>query len=148
MPILTTLEKVELGLVMASITALTTLHPQFPHEYSAGTLIVSLALTLLLQGFFRDIYLLYRIRKEPDKKPQIAMRCMCLESTVGLPAVLCGAFLSLLLPDWKWQLPTPVSATLFSLTLVCGFLIKNFVITWRPLGLRREKNHSRIQFRL
>ncbi|MGJ8653191.1 MAG: hypothetical protein ACSHX8_07950 [Opitutaceae bacterium] len=148
MPSLTLLEKTELCLIAIAIAALSFLHTYLPLQYSTGGLIASLALTLLLHGFIRDIYLLYKLRRAPETEPKISMRCMCLESSIGLPAVILGAILSILAPDWKLQIPTELSAVMYSIALIFGFLIKDLVITWRPLGLRREKNHSRIQFKL
>lgn len=143
-----TIEKVELCIIVATIIAITFSHAFLPNKYSVGGLAVCLALTLLVQGLLRDIYLLYKIKKHPENKPKVALRCMCLESTIGLPVVILGVFTAILLPNWQIHISHMYSVMLYSTVLICGYLIKDIIITWRPLGLRREKNHSHIQFRL
>ncbi|MEO0509570.1 MAG: hypothetical protein AAF065_06900 [Verrucomicrobiota bacterium] len=141
-------DKVELCLITVAVSLLFLLREQLSERMIAGNLITSLALTLLLHGFIRDIYRLIEMRLRKSTEPAIELRCMCLESTLGLPLVILGVMLAVVLPDWKWQLPTLLSAMLYSGTLIVGYLIKDLVITWRPLGIRRIKEHSRIHFRL
>lgn len=148
MPKLTNLEKAELMLIGIVLLILTMLHTKLPTTFAVGSLITSLALTVLLQGFLRDLYLLYRKRRNPDTQPKVVMRCMCLESTLGLPLVILGVTIAVILPEWKFELPSILTATLHGVALISGFLIKDLLVIWRPLGLRREKNHSHITFRL
>ncbi len=71
---------------------------------------------------------------------------MCLESSVGLTGLLLGVVLALTgvgghvaLTPARWML-------LAAGVLALGFAAKDLVITWRPLGVRRDPDHHTIIF--
>ena len=71
---------------------------------------------------------------------------MCLESTAGLTGVFVGVVLSLCGFRGEVML-TPMRWMLFAgAVFVLGFVAKDFVISWRPLGIRRDPDHHSIIF--
>lgn len=71
---------------------------------------------------------------------------MCLESSAGLTGVLLGVVLAVCGVGSEVTLTTERWTLLAGGVLILGFLLKDFVITWRPLGLRREREHHTILF--
>ena len=138
---------VELLLIALSITVFAVSASKFPNVVNLGWLIVYFALTLLIQGFFRDIYLLYKQKTQPENKAPIAMRCMCLESSIGLPAVFIGISLAYGFSNWNITLSSLWWTMIFSIALLIGFSIKDLIIIWRPFAIRKEENHANIIFK-
>ncbi|MBO1254201.1 hypothetical protein J3L16_00725 [Alteromonas sp. 5E99-2] len=138
---------VELVLIILSIMLFTALSTTLPTSVNLGWLMVYFALTLLIHGFFRDMYLLYKQKTSVDDNAPIAMRCMCLESSIGLPTVFLGIGLAYCFSSWSITLTALEWTILFSLTLLFGFAIKDLIITFKPLGIRKEKNHGNIIFK-
>jgi hypothetical protein len=132
-----------IGLSVA-VVALESKH--LPESLETGTLVVGAALALLLQGFARDVYLLARSRR--NRVPCESAACICAESTVGLSGVLVGLAFTLegvgsiiVLKWWVW----PVLA---SFVWSLGFIMKDFVIQWRPWAIRRIEDHGSIIIKL
>jgi hypothetical protein len=96
---------------------------------------------LLAQSLVRDVAILFRSRRSAANEPRKEAQCFCLESTVGATGVVVGAALAGL----GGSTPVAISRWDFFLagagTMVLGFLIKDLVISWKPFGLRREKDH-------
>ncbi len=141
-------EKTEIALILISALLFSRISSDLPDRTSIGQLLVFGALLLLIQGLFRDLYLLYRRHQKPPKSPARRMRCMCVESTVGLSAILIGGLLSIAFGGFPISLSPTLKTTAFTTILVFGFLAKDWVISWRPLSLRREAEHENIIFRL
>ena len=117
-----------------------------PTQLGTGTLLVTLCLTWLVQGGLRDLWLLYVVKSAPAAAPRRRLPCMCLESSVGLTGVVVGVILALsgigrpiALNPSRWM-------GLTAAVLILGFLAKDLVISWRPLGIRRDPEHHSIVF--
>jgi hypothetical protein len=139
-------EKIEAGLIGLAVAVVALESTHFPESLETGVLVAGAALALLLQGFVRDVCLLVRGRS--GRVPGESAACICVESTVGLSGVLVGlAFTlagvgsSIALKRWVW----PVLALLvWSL----GFMMKDFVIQWRPWAIRKIEDHGSIIVKL
>jgi len=97
---------------------------------------------LLAQSLVRDVAILFRSRHSSSKnETRKEARCFCLESTVGLTGVIAGLALiglgsSHQIEISRWEFLIAIAGT-----MALGFIIKDFVISWNPFGVRREKDH-------
>lgn len=146
-PVMNRAEKIELGLIAAATGSVALAARLLPDELEAGELLALAALALLGQGLVRDLWLLAKQRKAARTARAEEIRCMCLESTVGLGGVLAGVLLTALAvsfrvktADWAW----PLSG---GLIWGAGFAIKDTVIQWSPWKLRKIKDHGSILVR-
>ena len=71
---------------------------------------------------------------------------MCLESTLGLLGLVIAS--ALMIADVGGTVSiTPLRVTaVAAIVFLLGFAVKDFVIAWRPLGLRRDREHHSIVF--
>jgi hypothetical protein len=139
-------EKIEAALIGLSVAVVALESTHFPESLEAGALVAGAALALLLQGFARDVCSLAHGGR--DRVPGESAACICAESTVGLSGVLVGLAFTLAgvggaiaLKQWVW----PVLA---ALVWSQGFMMKDFVIQWRPWAIRRIKDHGSIIVKL
>ena len=140
-------EKVELGAIPI-LTALTAwLAPRPEMTVELGELVAGGALLILVQGFFRDLWLLRQARRNKASPPAREARCMCVESALGLTGVVAGIGLVGL----GLARPVMVSATGLAAgvatVMLAGFLLKDFVFEWAPWKIYREKDHAQVIFR-
>lgn len=105
---------------------------------------LTVAALILAQSLLRDLWLLSRLRRSPTGVQRRAASCMCVESTVGLVGVLIGSILlgaggsaTLRIQPWGW-------AALVGLAMSFAFLLKDFVIEWKPWRIVRDKDHVNI----
>ncbi len=141
-------EKIELVLVALAVCGLALWSDRLPFSLELGSALAIGALALLGQGLMRDLWLLNRQRSIGGKEVKHEeLRCMCLESTIGLAGVLAGVVLTaaavtlrVKLAAWFWP---SAGATVW----IAGFLIKDVVIQWSPWRLRRVKDHGSILVR-
>jgi hypothetical protein len=138
--------KIELALIPVAVALVGLASPHLPSRLGTGPLLVIACLTWLVQGGLRDLWLLYLVKRRPAHSPPRRLACMCLESSVGLTGVLVGVVLALcdlgrtfLLTPARWML-------LAAIVLTLGFLARDLIISWRPLGLRRDPDHHSIVF--
>ena len=141
-----TREKIELGLIPAVVAGVGLAGHWLPTELGTGPLLVIACLTWLVQGGLRDLWLLSLVKRQPAYTPKRRLACMCLESSVGLAGVVVGVILALCrigglhpLNSARWML---LNATV----LTVGFLAKDLIISWRPLGVRHDPEHHSIVF--
>jgi hypothetical protein len=139
-------EKVELGLIPVVVVTVGICAPHLPAELGTGELLVIACLAWLVQGGLRDLWLLHLVKSRPKAESRRKLACLCLECSVGLTGVVFGVVLALsgggsrvTLTSGRWML-------LAAVVLALGFLAKDFVISWRPLGVRREPDHHTIIF--
>lgn len=140
-------ERIEIGLIAFAIPVFAYFSDRMPTKIELGQLFVFSALTLLLQGLVRDLHILYQHKRSAANAPQRKMRCMCVESTLGLGVICLGIVFSLFFQDWSVELSALAWVLLWGSVLVFGFLAKDWIITWRPFSLRKEKDHENIIFR-
>jgi len=96
---------------------------------------------LLAQSLVRDVAILFRSRHLKSNEPRKEAQCFCLESTIGLTGVIAGLALiglgsSHQIAISRWEFSIAIAGM-----MILGFIIKDFVISWNPFGLRREKDH-------
>jgi hypothetical protein len=141
-----TREKIELGLIPVVVAAVGLAGRLLPAQPGTGELLVFAGLAWLVQGGLRDLWLLYLMKSRPATAPRRKLACMCLESSAGLTGVVLGVVLAIggiggqvTLNAGRWMLLAVAVLTL-------GFLAKDFVVSWRPLGVRRDPDHHTIIF--
>jgi len=138
---MTRAERIEV-LVIAALAPISWLVcPHFCTTTPIWQTVLGLSALLLAQGLVRDIAILFRNRRSALNEPRKEVQCFCLESTIGATGVLAGAALAGLGISTqgtigRWDLFLAVEGT-----MVLGFLIKDLVISWKPFGVRREKDH-------
>jgi hypothetical protein len=140
------IEQLELGVIAAAVTATALLGRFLPAELKMGELLTVACVGWLLQGGLRDTWFLYALKSGRTKPAPRKLACMCLESSAGLTGVLLGVVLALCgigpsvaLNPLRWSVVAAI-------VLLGGFTLKDFVITWRPWGIRRERDHHSIIF--
>lgn len=143
---MTTAERVELVLIAILGIVVFLVADQLPSVIPFARLLLYAAALLLLQSLVRDLWWIKTHQVKPDEYKEAA--CICLESTIGAAGVIIGLLLIgagfnyvLILPAWFWLV-------LVATVTVLGFLIKDLVLEWRPLRIRRDKNHMNIVFKL
>lgn len=141
-----TRDKVELALIPPAVAVVWLGGSALPARLGTGPLLVIACLAWLVQGGLRDIWLLCRMKTQPAPAAPRRLACMCLESSAGMTGIVVGLGLALsglggeiALGPGRWAL---LAAGVFA----TGFLLKDFVIAWRPLGLRRDPEHHSIVF--
>jgi hypothetical protein len=139
-----TSEKIEMGLISGVVAAVWVMAAELPGQIGVGKLLLWASGLLLLQSLVRDVLLLIKARRSARKEPQAAIRCMCVESTVGMTGIVIGAILfgvgfgrPILMGRWRWSLVALV-------VLGAGFLIKDFLLETKPWRIRRHKDHLNI----
>lgn len=141
-----TREKIELGLIPLAVVLVGWSSSRLPARLGVGALLVIACLGWLVQGGVRDLWLLYLTKTRADSAPRRKVACMCVESTFGLTGLLVGLGLALaglggevMLTPSRWMILTAA-------VLAVGFAAKDYVIGWRPLGIRREPEHHSFIF--
>jgi len=64
------------------------------------------------------------------------MKCMCLESTLGLGGVLIGVALTAIGITTQVPITTLAWPILIGSIMLFGFLTRDIVITWSPWGIK------------
>lgn len=146
MPSVSVAEKVELVAVLAMPALAAWLAPRPGLSLELGTLVGGAALLMLVQGFFRDLWLLRQARRQPAT-PAREAQCMCVESALGMTGIVAGIGLA----GFGLGHPLTLSPTLLAAaiggTMLAGFLLKDFVFEWNPWRIYREKDHAQVIFR-
>jgi hypothetical protein len=112
-----------------------------PATMQLWQIVLGLSGLLLAQSLARDVAILVRRGRARANEPRREAQCFCLESTVGARGVLAGAGLagvgsSAQVMFHRWEFCLAIAAT-----MALGFLVKDLVISWNPIGVRREKDH-------
>ena len=143
---MTTPEKVELALIPVFGAGLWLMAPELPKKLGVGDLLLGTSVLLLLQSLIRDLWLLTREKRAAQLSPRRKARCMCVESTVGATGVIVAIVLlgsgidrSVVMNDWMWS---PLAMVILGI----GFVIKDYVLEWGPLRVRRDRDHVNIVF--
>ena len=141
-----TREKIELGLIPVVVAGVGLAGRWLPVQLGTGSLLVIACLTWLVQGGLRDLWLLHLVKSSPANTPRRRLPCMCLESSVGLTGVVVGVILALCNVGGQVALSPARWMLLTAAVLALGFVAKDLVISWRPLGVRRDPEHHSIVF--
>jgi hypothetical protein len=141
---MSTTESVELGLIAVLTVSFFLVAGVLPEQVSIGNLLLGAAAIILLQSLVRDCWLLVKARLKPPTKAPRVKQCMCVESMAGITGVVVGTILVLCrvkttapMGRWSWG-----AAVLVSLGI--GFLMKDFVMEFKPWRIRRDKDHLNI----
>lgn len=141
---MTIIEKIELGLIPALATLTGTWSALLPAQIGLGRLCLLVSALLLGQSLIRDLVLLARNRPLAGNSQKPAMRCLCLESTIGSSGIVAGALVLGLGLDYPIDMPFWLWSIVTAAVLTFGFVIKDYVLLWRPLGFYRDKDHINI----
>ncbi|RUL63106.1 hypothetical protein EKH79_11875 [Dyella dinghuensis] len=143
---MTTAEKIEVILIPLAGAAIWLMREWLPADIGIGSLLLASSVLLLLQGLFRDLWLLFKRKQDTQSGTRQEVLCMCVESTVGVMGVTAGIIIfgsainrPVQMNPWIWSL-------LAIAVLTVGFAIKDFIFEWRPFRIRRDKNHLNIVF--
>lgn len=134
----------ELGAIPVAIAWVAWLTPSPGMRLEIGELLAAGALSILLQGFGRDLWLLRQARRQPEAAATREVSCMCVESAIGLAGVVAGIGLVGFDIGMMVFLSPTVLAASTGLTLLAGYLLKDFVFGWSPWKIYREKNHAQL----
>ena len=139
-------ERVELILITMSIPLLYSLLQWLPSSVQLSHLMFFVFSLLLTQGLLRDLALLYWISASDNEAKE--MQCMCMESSIGMSGIVLASIvlfsgidrmLSVLPIYWLFIVPG---------VLIVGFVIKDYVISWRPWSIYKHKDHLTVVVRL
>lgn len=140
-------EKFELAAIPVVTAGVAWLAPRAGVTLEVGELLAGAALLILVQGFFRDLWLLRQARRQSAAAPAREARCMCVESALGMTGVVAGIGLVGLGFTRSVFLSGPVLAAVVFVAMTVGFLLKDFVFEWSPWKIYREKDHAQVIFR-
>ena len=112
-----------------------------PETISVAYLVLVLATVFLVQSLIRDLFLLTAIRSgrlviESQRKP-----AFCLESILGLTAVVTGLLMLLSGASSRVELNSTYWMLLIGLTMASCFLLRNTVVQWHPWAIYQDPNH-------
>ncbi len=144
---MTTPEKLELSLILLAPIAAYFLGDLIPSQWSIGLGVIWLASITFIQSLIRDLSLLSLklLSSSKGKQPNVVeSRCLCLESLAGVSLLLIGFLLFFVGNTHIIVLSDIAFSVVLLFTLVMGFLIKDLVVFWKPLQIRREKGHMNI----
>jgi hypothetical protein len=141
---MTRAEWIELLAIVVVTTAGCPAAKFFPSTMLLWKIVLGASALLLTQSLVRDVAILFRSRRPASSEPRKEAQCFCLESTVGATGVVAGALLAGLgsstqLAIRRWDFVLAIAGT-----MLLGFAIKDLVISWKPFGVRREKNHLKL----
>ena len=137
-------EKAELGLIATVTIFFGVAADALPGRMAVGNLLLGASALILLQSLLRDLWLLAKARRNPPPNPPRTGQCMCVESTVGITGVVAGLILvtcrigtTVPMGRWGWGVFALVA-------LGMGFLMKDYVVEFKPWRIRRDKDHVNI----
>lgn len=137
---MTRAEWIEIAVITATAIASLALPLHMISDFTPGEILLYLSALLLAQGLVRDLVMLLQHRSAAQGGVFQDSKCLCLESAVGVTGVVVGASLFVSANFDSVDVGVFGVAGAVALTLAVGFLIKDLVITWNPIGIRREKN--------
>jgi hypothetical protein len=140
---MTSAEKRELAALAVVTAAAGALSASLPRRVALADVLLVGAAFLLVQGLVRDVGRLRRERAEAAAALAPPLRCVCVESTLGVGAIVAG---SALLFAWT-PIVFAVARVAWPLAVAglggFGFLTKDFVFDWRTRALTRDPTHGR-----
>lgn len=139
-------EVIELGLITVLVFGVYLFFSWLPQQVLLGRGVIWIAGLVFLQSLVRDLSILfYASKKTEGPSPKtLEKQCFCLESLVGLSVLLVGFLLLFKSNSTRVALSQTMWAIAILAVLVAGFLIRDLVVSWRPIRIRKEKNHLNI----
>lgn len=139
---MTRLEKIELAVIAVSAMGSSLIHDYTPPTVSLGQGFIWIAALMFIQSLIRDLaFIADKANHTIGARPQ---SCFCFETLISSSVLLIGFLLFFSPSPVVLEISKPTFIFAVGSVLVIGFLIKDLVFTWRPLGVRREKNHMDI----
>ena len=143
---MSTIEKAEIVIVLTIGLSVFFLSNNIVIKIGLGRLFLYASALLLLQSLIRDLWILFSSRSI-KLRHQKKIRCVCLESSIGMVGVLVGAILLGLGVDQNLALIDKWAITiLLMVVLGIGYYIKDYVFQWNPWRIYRDKDHLNIVF--
>ena len=139
---MTTAEKIELLLIPIVAAVVWQLAFLLPSKMNLANILLYSSVLLLVQGLLRDIWLLIQSRSNSGEKKEA--QCMCLESIVGMTGVVAGILLLGFTSSQQITITALGYATIVFLVTVVGFLMKDLVLQWNPIAIKKEKDHMNV----
>ena len=134
-------EKFGLAAIPVLTAAIWLVAGELPEQIGAGRLLLTMSALLLLQSLIRDLWLLRASR--PVEAPR-SMVCLCAESGVGMLGIMAGAVAVLAGVQVSFDLSPVGWSVAVAATTGMGFLIKDLVLEFSPLRVRRDPDHVNI----
>ena len=132
-------------ITIATLVALTAmLGSHLPTALPMGHLVLFASALLLLQSLVRDVVILLLQRRAPRSGTVRRARCMCLESTFGAAGVLAGLLVSLTAVRTAAELTSLTWTVVVAAVLLAGFAMREHILTWWPLRVKRDPDHLNI----
>jgi hypothetical protein len=128
----------DIVLAAAAVGVLVLLRERLPRVVPVGDLLLLGAAALLLQGLARDLGRLVDARRATESRE---VTCVCLESTVGLAAIVAGGALALGWTTVRVKLGPVTWPASLAAVLAFGVLTRDLVFDWRQFRIRREADH-------
>ncbi len=137
---------IELGLITVLVFGVYLFYSWLPQQVLLGQGVIWIAGLVFLQSLVRDLSILFYASKKTERPSpkKIEKQCFCLESLIGLSVLLAGCLLLFNSNSASVALSQTMWVIAILAVLVTGFLIRDLVVTWRPIRIRKEKNHLNI----
>ena len=126
----------EPALILVTVGLLWWLDFDWPTRLPAGELVLTLACIALLQTLLRDLYLWRKQRAVRGSSASETTACFCLESTVGLSAVVVGACLLLATPVLTVEMSAAGWVASLAAVMFAGFLLNKITISCQLIYMR------------
>jgi hypothetical protein len=140
-------ERIEVLIIAATVPIGWFVWPHVFGPMPIWQIVLGLSALLLAQSLVRDTAIILRSRYTSSLGVRKQAQCFCLESTVGSMGVAVGALLAALGGSSQVAIGPRDFAAAATGTMTLGFLIKDLIITWKPFGVRREKDHLNLVVR-
>ena len=144
--IMTKLEKTELAMIPLSGIFVFLISSSLPSQLSVGNALLLFSALLLLQSLIRDLSILFLSEKNAASATPKVMRCLCVESAIGMTGVLLGAGILGLGITQQIQMDKLAWGISVTCLVGVGFAIKDFVVQANPWRIFRDKDHLNVVF--
>jgi hypothetical protein len=134
-------ERIEVAGLAILTAAAAAFARQLPHRVALADVLLVGAAFLLVQGLVRDVGRLAQARRDA-RTARPAVMCVCVESTVGVAAIVAGAVLL-----FAWT-PIVFSPTRLAWPLgvaalgAFGFVTRNVVFDWKRRRFASDPTHG------
>jgi len=139
------LDRIEAILILVCSLGIGFFASLLPQQLAVGSFVLVLSVMMLVQALIRDLYLLLRIKRQPAAGTK-SLRCICLESVIGVTGVLIGLMLMGGGSGPEIQTGPLVWSVAIFVVLTTGYFIKDIILEMGPWRIRREKDHLNIVF--
>lgn len=116
----------------------------WPESVSLGRFILILSLLFLFQTLLRDFWLISRLDIKKQSRIEGGRMVMCVESILGILAVVCGCVLLFSSINISVQLSALGWSVSIFLTMLLCFFLKDYVMEFRPFRIYNDLDHLNI----